>query len=57
MPGKLHMHKVTLSERKREKKRTEDGMRRAVPKEAIKHAFDSYYRDQVRALYKRVINS
>ena len=54
MSAKLHSHKVTLNERRRTNKKTRDLMKKGVSKENLQQVFDSYYRDQVRALYRAI---
>ena len=52
MVAKLHTHKVTLSERRRRNKKANDVRRKGSTKKELEQVFNSYYRDQVRALYK-----
>ena len=54
MTGKLHSHKVTIGDRRRQNKKASDVRRKGVPKKTLQTVFDSYYRDQVRALYRAV---
>ncbi|MFH1552203.1 MAG: hypothetical protein ABID83_00990 [Candidatus Omnitrophota bacterium] len=54
MCTKLHNHKVTINDKRREKKKTNDMMKRSTSKQDLQKTFDAYYRDQVRALYRAV---
>lgn len=54
MADKLHSHKVTIGDRRRQNKKVSDVRRKGDPKKALRTVFDNYYRDQVRALYRAV---
>lgn len=54
--AKLYSQRVTINDRKRDRKRKVDLLKRGVSKEAYNHVFESYYRDQVRALWRAVID-
>lgn len=54
MVGKLHSHRVTIGSRRRVNKKKNDMMKKTISKEALNQVFNSYYRDQVRALYRAV---
>ena len=56
MAKKLHKHSVTLGQRRRDNKKAEDILKKGVSKEALTRVFNTYYRDQVRALYRTVCN-
>ncbi|MBD3426328.1 MAG: hypothetical protein GF409_03740 [Candidatus Omnitrophica bacterium] len=53
MMKKLHTHKVTLNEKRRQNKKAND-VRSKNSKRAVEQVFNAYYRDQVRALYRVV---
>ncbi len=57
MKKQLHTHKVTISEKRRTNKKVSDFKSKTTDKKAITEVFNSYYRDQVRALYNAVYNS
>lgn len=54
MGRKLHSHKVTITERRRDNKKGADIMKKDGSKGSVKDLFNSYYKDQVRALYRAV---
>jgi len=54
MTKKVYSHKVTLSDRRRENKKAKDMLRKDTSVEPLFQVFNTYYRDQVRALYKTV---
>ncbi len=54
MNGKLYTHRVTIGEKRRENKHISDLRSKGIPKRALVEVFNSYYRDQVRALYNAV---
>ena len=54
MNTKNYSHKVTINDRRRENKRTTDISKKGTGKKAIQSVFESYYKDQVRALYRAV---
>ncbi|MDD5634382.1 MAG: hypothetical protein PHW46_03800 [Candidatus Omnitrophica bacterium] len=56
MTKKMFTHKVTIAEKRRTNKSTSDLFRKKdVSKRALIHVFNSYYKDQVKALYKTVV--
>ena len=57
MKKKVHSHKVTINEKRRTNKQVSDFKSKTANKKAIKEVFNSYYKDQVRALYNAVYNS
>ncbi|MBD3379662.1 MAG: hypothetical protein GF408_04275 [Candidatus Omnitrophica bacterium] len=52
--AKLRCHKVNINDRRRDLKKKNDLLSRDVNPDALRHVFDTYYRDQVRALYRAV---
>ena len=54
MIKKPHDHNVTINDIRRKNKRTSDLRKKGVSKQALHQVFDTYYRDQVRALYKAI---
>ena len=54
MGGKTYSHKVTINDKRRTNKRTTDMMKRGVSKRTLQNVFDTYYRDQLKALYRAV---
>jgi hypothetical protein len=52
MTKKLHTHKVTLNEKRRQNKKANDARRKGGKKGTVEQVFNTYYKDQVRALYK-----
>lgn len=54
MRKKTYSHKVTINDKRRENKRTTDMMKRGVSRQSIRNVFDTYYRDQLKALYRAV---
>ncbi|MFC1570543.1 hypothetical protein ACFL4E_02045 [Candidatus Omnitrophota bacterium] len=54
MKPKFHSHRVSLTERRRDKKRATDTIKNSNDGKDVKQMFDTYYRDQVRALYRAV---
>ena len=54
MTPKFHEHKVTLNAQRRENKKRSDIMSKGIPKQDMQKIFDSYYKDQVRALYRAI---
>lgn len=54
MKRKLHSHKVTINEKRRTNKQVNDMKNKGAKTTAMKEVFDSYYKNQVRALYKAV---
>ena len=54
--AKLHTHRVTINDKRRSRKKQRDTLERGIPKDALSHVFESYYRDQVRALWRAVLD-
>ncbi len=54
MTKKNYSQKVTISDRRRENKRVSDLNNKAVSKEVVTGVFETYYKNQVRALYRAV---
>lgn len=54
MKPKLHSHKVSLNDRRRDKKMTHDTLNKSGEVKQVRQMFDTYYKDQVRALYRAV---
>ena len=54
MKKKVHTHKVTLNKRRRDNKKTSDMMSKGNSKKTVQEIFNTYYKDQVRALYRAV---
>jgi hypothetical protein len=54
MTTKNYSHKVTINEQRRQNKRTTDLSKKGAGKKALQSVFESYYKDQVRALYRAV---
>jgi hypothetical protein len=52
MAKKLHTHKVTLNEKRRQNKKANDARRKSGKNGSVEQVFNAYYRDQVRALYQ-----
>ena len=57
MKRKLHSHKVTISAKRRTNKQASDIKNKGIQTKAMKEVFESYYKNQVRALYKAVYHS
>ena len=55
MTQNKHSHKVTINEKRRENKRTADMSGKPVFKKIEKNIFETYYRNQIRALYRAVL--
>jgi len=51
---KLHTQKVTISKRRRDNKKTSDVMNKGTKPNALQNIFNTYYKDQVKALYRAV---
>lgn len=56
MTSKRFSHKVTLSDRRRTNKKVSDYSKKGSDRKELKDVFNTYYRDQVRALYRAVQN-
>lgn len=54
MAAKLYSHKVTIADKKRQRKRTTDMAGKAVSRRALFQAFNTYYKGPVSALYKTI---
>lgn len=54
MAAKRHTHRVTLNDQRRESKMAHDVLKKGVSKHEVSKVFNTYYRDQVRALYKAI---
>ncbi|MFH1798943.1 MAG: hypothetical protein ABH844_06410 [Candidatus Omnitrophota bacterium] len=54
MVEKLHTHKVVLGDRHGANKRTSGMRKHGTSKGPLREIFDTYYRNQVRALYRVV---
>jgi len=57
MKQKLHSHKVSLNDRRRDKKMANDTLKKGSEVKQVKQMFDTYYKDQVRALYRVISGS
>lgn len=54
MTKKNFSHKVTINEQRRENKRVADLSSKTVSKRVVRNVFETYYKNQVRALYRAV---
>ena len=54
MTKKNYSQKVMISDKRRENKRVSDLNNKAVSKEVVTGVFETYYKNQVRALYRAV---
>jgi lysine/ornithine N-monooxygenase len=54
MSGKKHQHKVTINDKRRANKKITDMNSKAVSRKVVKSVFETYYRNQVRDLYRDV---
>lgn len=54
MVKKLHTHNVTIGGKRKVSKQTADISKKSMPKKDVQNVFDTYYRDQVRALYRAI---
>jgi hypothetical protein len=57
MGTKLHTQHVSINDQRRENKKVSDVKRNGSPKQAIRQVYNSYYKDQVRALYNAVFRT
>lgn len=57
MRKKRYEQNVTLNDRRRDKKRTNDAMSKSGGARGLQHVFNTLYKDQVRALYRVVSRS
>ncbi len=55
--SKLHSHRVTLGERRRSNKKRSDMLRKGVDKGELQQVFNTYYKDQVKALYRAIFRN
>ena len=49
-----YSHKVTINERRRDNKMVSDLNSKPVSKKEVRNVFETYYKNQVRALYRAV---
>lgn len=49
-----YSHKVTINQRRRENKQMSDMNSKVVSKKEVRNVFETYYKNQVRALYRAV---
>lgn len=54
MAAKHHTHKVNISDRRRTNKKLTDIHKKSVLKKDVQEIFDTYYKNQLRALYRAV---
>ena len=54
MTSRNYSHKVSICDQRRQNKRANDVSRKGVEKKVLQSVFESYYKDQVRALYRAV---
>ncbi len=54
MVKKLHVHNLTIGGKRTVGKKTRDIREKNMPKKNVQNVFDTYYRDQVRALYRAI---
>jgi lysine/ornithine N-monooxygenase len=54
MTNKNYSHKVSITDQRRQNKRANDVSRKGIEKKVLQSVFESYYKDQVRALYRAV---
>jgi len=54
MAKKLHKHSITINDKRRDKKRTTDFMKNGFNKGSLQVVFNTFYKDQVRALYRTI---
>jgi len=57
MGKKVNIHKVTITGRRRENKKTSDMLQKGVSKRAIKDVFDVYYKNPAKALYRAIFRN
>jgi hypothetical protein len=50
-----YSHKVSINERRRDNKKMADLNCKMVSKKEVSNVFETYYKNQVRALYKAVV--
>lgn len=56
MGGKSFSHNVVINARRRENKRTNDASHnRDTSKKAVRQVFDAFYKNQVKALYRAIL--
>lgn len=51
---KRYSHRVNISDKRRDNKKVSDLSNKGHDKKALQSVFNSYYRDQVRALYRAI---
>lgn len=54
MAKKLHKHNLTINDKRRAQKRAADVMNKRAGKQSLQVVFNTFYKDQVRALYNAV---
>ena len=57
MKRTLHSHKVTINGKRRANKQISDCKNKGFQNKEMKEVFDSYYKNQVRALYRAICDS
>lgn len=57
MGAKLHTQHVSINDQRRENKKVSDVKRSGVSRQALRQVYNSYYKDQVRALYNAVFRT
>ena len=51
----LHTHRVSINDRRRDNKKKMDVLRRGASPDDLQKVFNTFYKDQVRALYRAVL--
>jgi hypothetical protein len=54
MAAKKFTHKVTINDRRRKSKQLSDFRKKGVFRKDLRQVFNTYYKDQVRALYQAI---
>ncbi|MGB2599679.1 MAG: hypothetical protein WBD04_04220 [Candidatus Omnitrophota bacterium] len=54
MKRKKHVHKVTLTEKRRQNKKRSDLMSKAISSDGLQSIFNTYYRGPLSALYRKI---
>lgn len=54
MTKKNYSQKVTINDQRRENKRVSDMGNKTVSKKMVRNVFETYYKNQLRALYRAV---
>jgi hypothetical protein len=57
MVKKLHEHNITINDMRRQNKKAHDMQKKAISRRALHQVFNTYYRDQVKALCKAIYGS